>query len=345
MVGNKTLSSKSYHPRRIVCLTLGGRFFRSWRRSHNGEGLLCLEEGGLTSERTVEESKRSLVLESEALNCFGPEEMKYLRQKAGVSPLLSIGWWYLSLVSPKRHCCRVSAADKGFRVYPLDPRPGAVVLYSGCTPGKHRAWFLPDDRHTASLVGLRGGWRHARTKMFTRIYGSMLLCSGKIFVLPNLNVDDIARDTRFLIVSLPNNDMSKKSPFAIHKTLTEKGGEPKSVKRLRSGDLLIKTSSALQTKSLLHTTYFLDSPANITPHKSLNSSRGVISEPDLFTTSEAEILEGFSNQCVIQTNILPSASLSSIKPTTQIESRLPEPISSDAAPDNSLNTSASSLSA
>ncbi|GFX62060.1 uncharacterized protein TNCV_2227861 [Trichonephila clavipes] len=38
-------------------------------------------------------------------------------------------------------------------------------------------------------------------------------------------------------------------------------------------------------------------------------------------------------------------SLSSIKPTTQIESRLPEPISSAAAPNNSLNTSASSLSA
>ncbi|GFX57767.1 uncharacterized protein TNCV_1495281 [Trichonephila clavipes] len=44
-----------------------------------------------------------------------------------------------------------------------------------------------------------------------------------------------------------------------------------------------------------------------------------------------------------QANLLPSAS--SIKPTTEIESRLPEPISSAAAPDNSLNTSASSLSA
>ncbi|GFY09401.1 hypothetical protein TNCV_1942111 [Trichonephila clavipes] len=42
-------------------------------------------------------------------------------------------------------------------------------------------------------------------------------------------------------------------------------------------------------------------------------------------------------------NILPSAS--SIKPTTQIDSRLPEPISSAAALDNSLNTSVSSLSA
>ncbi|GFT06928.1 uncharacterized protein TNCV_1414981 [Trichonephila clavipes] len=44
-----------------------------------------------------------------------------------------------------------------------------------------------------------------------------------------------------------------------------------------------------------------------------------------------------------QANILPSAS--SIKPTTQIESRLPEPISYAAAPDNTLNISALSLSA
>ncbi|GFT43136.1 uncharacterized protein TNCV_5119871 [Trichonephila clavipes] len=35
---------------------------------------------------------------------------------------------------PKRHCCRVRAAEKGCRVYPLDPRPDAVALYSGCTP-------------------------------------------------------------------------------------------------------------------------------------------------------------------------------------------------------------------
>ncbi|GFV25446.1 uncharacterized protein TNCV_1147161 [Trichonephila clavipes] len=94
------------------------------------------------------------------------------RREAGVSPLLSIGWWYLSSVSPKRHCCRVSAADKGWRVHPLDPHPDAVSLYSGCSLGKRCAWYLPDDRHTASLVGLRGGWRHARTKLCTRFYGS-----------------------------------------------------------------------------------------------------------------------------------------------------------------------------
>ncbi|GFT82294.1 hypothetical protein TNCV_4650991 [Trichonephila clavipes] len=75
--------------------------------------------------------------------------------------------------------------------------------------------FLPDDRHTASLVGLRGGWRHARMKLFLPAYGSS---------------------------SLPNNAMSLKSQFAIHKAIKEIGGEPKFVKRLRSGDLLVETT-------------------------------------------------------------------------------------------------------
>ncbi|GFV86007.1 hypothetical protein TNCV_203871 [Trichonephila clavipes] len=46
------------------------------------------------------------------------------------------------------------------------------------------------------------------------------------------------------------------------------------------------------TKKLLDST--------LTPHRSLNTSRGVISEPDLLTTPDAEILDGFSDQCVIQ---------------------------------------------
>ncbi|GFY34477.1 uncharacterized protein TNCV_2821631 [Trichonephila clavipes] len=134
------------------------------------------------------------------------------RRVAGMSLLLSIGWWYLSSESPKRHCCRVSAADKGCLVYPLDPHPDAVSLYSGCTLGD----------------------------------------------------------------------------------------EPKSIKRLRSGDLLIETISALQTKSFLLAKTFLNSPVTVSPHKSLNTCMGVISEPNLLNTPESEILEGFSDQGVIQ---------------------------------------------
>ncbi|GFW58247.1 rootletin [Trichonephila clavipes] len=81
------------------------------------------------------------------------------------------------VMSLQRHCCRVSAADKGWRVYPLDPHPDAVALYSGCTP---------------------------------------------------------------------------------------------------------------------------DSPLTVSPHTSLNTPCGIVSEPDLLITPEAEILDGFSDQGVIQ---------------------------------------------
>ncbi|GFS74409.1 uncharacterized protein TNCV_970121 [Trichonephila clavipes] len=89
--------------------------------------------------------------------------------------------------------------------------------------------------------------------------------------------------------------MSKKSPFAIYKALIGIGGEPKTFKRLSSGHILIETLTALHTKSFLLANTFLDSPVTISPHKSLNTSRGVISESDLLSTLESEILEGFSN--------------------------------------------------
>ncbi|GFV93021.1 uncharacterized protein TNCV_3427331 [Trichonephila clavipes] len=98
-----------------------------------------------------------------------------------------------------------------------------------------------------------------------------------VLLLPKFTVDEIAQHTRFLILSLPNNEMSRKSPFIIHKALLGIGGEPKSIKKLRS-----------------------DSPLIVTPHRTLNSCRGVISESDLLYASETEILEGLSDQGVTQ---------------------------------------------
>ncbi|GFY24943.1 uncharacterized protein TNCV_2691341 [Trichonephila clavipes] len=133
----------------------------------------------------------------------------------------------------------------------------------------------------------------------------MQLCPGKGFILPNINVDSIASNSRFLILSLPNNEMSKKSPFVIQKVLKRMGGDPKSVRKLRSRYLLIETASAVQSKSFLLEKTFLESPLTVTPHKSLNSSRGVISEPYFLCASETEILEGLSDQGVNQTrNVL-----------------------------------------
>ncbi|GFU96869.1 uncharacterized protein TNCV_4862341 [Trichonephila clavipes] len=110
----------------------------------------------------------------------------------------------------------------------------------------------------------------------------------------------------------------KKSTFAIHKALIGMGGEPKSAKRLRSGDLIIETSSALQTKSFLLANSFLDSPLTISPHKLLNTSRGGISEPDLLSTPETKILDGFSDQGVIQVRRITIKKDNTIIPTKHL---------------------------
>ncbi|GBN80610.1 hypothetical protein AVEN_226137-1, partial [Araneus ventricosus] len=116
---------------------------------------------------------------------------------------------------------------------------------------------------------------------------------------PITNIDSLSQHVRFLILSLPDNGLLKFSPFAIEKTLKSIGGSPKTVKRLKSGDLLIETSSAVQTKSFLLAEKFLDHPLSVTIHRGLNSSRGVVSEDELVGSSEAEILEGLSSQGVI----------------------------------------------
>ncbi|GBO00664.1 hypothetical protein AVEN_225458-1 [Araneus ventricosus] len=115
----------------------------------------------------------------------------------------------------------------------------------------------------------------------------------------NIAIDKLSQTARFLIISLPDNQLSKLSPFIIEKDLHAIGGNPKSVKRLRSGDLLIETTSAVQTKSFLLAKKFLDYQLYVTVHKALNSYRGVVSDNELMMASESEIIEGLSKQGVI----------------------------------------------
>ncbi|GFW49924.1 uncharacterized protein TNCV_2315061 [Trichonephila clavipes] len=116
------------------------------------------------------------------------------------------------------------------------------------------------------------------------------------------------------VVSL-KRDPQRLSP---QKALIGIGGEPKSLKRLRSGDLLIETNSALQTKSFLLAKSFLNSPLMIGLHKTLNSCRGVISEPNLLTTNDGEILDGFSDQGVIQVRRITIKKDNSVIPTKHL---------------------------
>lgn len=104
---------------------------------------------------------------------------------------------------------------------------------------------------------------------------------------------------KFLIISSATHELAKLSPFYVQKALLGISGNPKSVKKLRSNDLLVETSTPVQSKSLLSAKLLGNVPITVTPHNTLNSSRGVISEIDLINVPESEITEELQIQGVI----------------------------------------------
>ncbi|XP_023210985.1 uncharacterized protein LOC111613864 [Centruroides sculpturatus] len=75
-------------------------------------------------------------------------------------------------------------------------------------------------------------------------------------------------------------------------------GHLKKIQKLRSGDLLLEAAFPQQSEKLMKTKSLGDIQATITPHTSLNSSRGVISEIDLISQHETDIQIGLSDQGV-----------------------------------------------
>ena len=105
---------------------------------------------------------------------------------------------------------------------------------------------------------------------------------------------------RFLLIKSTDDDfkMTNLSPFVIEKTLESIAGVPKSVKKLRTGDLLVEVERASHAKNLLGITQFYNRPCRCIPHRTLNTSRGVIRCPDLAGVSEDEIVKELSAQHV-----------------------------------------------
>ncbi|GFT42943.1 uncharacterized protein TNCV_1615131 [Trichonephila clavipes] len=75
-------------------------------------------------------------------------------------------------------------------------------------------------------------------------------------------------------------------------------GSVKSIKKLPSGDLLIETATQAQSINLLQCTNLSNIPITATPHKTLNSSKGVIYCPQLISLPDSEIEEELASQGV-----------------------------------------------
>ena len=108
--------------------------------------------------------------------------------------------------------------------------------------------------------------------------------------------------SHFLVISLKEEErqISNISPFAIEKVLHGMVGVPKSIKKLKSGDLLVEYEKKKQIDTLLRLEKFHDLKVKVSLHSSLNTCKGVVRCPDLKGASEQEILEEMGGGRVVR---------------------------------------------
>ncbi|GBL75632.1 putative RNA-directed DNA polymerase from transposon X-element [Araneus ventricosus] len=102
--------------------------------------------------------------------------------------------------------------------------------------------------------------------------------------------------TRYMLINTPNT-FHTVSPFLVQKLLTSCIAEIQNVKKLRSGDLLVQVDSK-QASVISKLTHLGTFPVETSFHKTLNVSRGVLSNPDFIHVTEAEFLEELRDQNV-----------------------------------------------
>ena len=107
---------------------------------------------------------------------------------------------------------------------------------------------------------------------------------------------------RFWIVASKQGspDVTSVSPFVIDKTLQGCIGTAKTIKKLRSGVLLIEVSREAQAVSLQRLAMIASIPIAVTPHRSMNSCKGVVRSYDLAQMNETELLDELRSQNVTE---------------------------------------------
>jgi hypothetical protein len=104
---------------------------------------------------------------------------------------------------------------------------------------------------------------------------------------------------KFLVMSGKDDSFKKLHAFAITKGIEGICGEPKNIKRLRSGDLLIEVVKDSQSRSLLKATKICDCPVAVSEHRSMNHCKGVVRSYENITCEESEILHYLAPKGVV----------------------------------------------
>ncbi|XP_055944760.1 uncharacterized protein LOC129975668 [Argiope bruennichi] len=86
--------------------------------------------------------------------------------------------------------------------------------------------------------------------------------------------------------------------LGLEKAISSTVGEVSSIRKLRSGELLVEVNSRKQAQQLLKLKALATIPVNVSAHRTLNSSKGIITCGELFNVSLEEISQKLSSQGV-----------------------------------------------
>ncbi|XP_046565083.1 uncharacterized protein LOC124273818 [Haliotis rubra] len=134
--------------------------------------------------------------------------------------------------------------------------------------------------------------------MKKRPYESNDFCDADRPITPSVTFENWPR---FLVISTQDGTPLKLNPFAIEKTIQGIAGDVEDVKILRSGCLLIKCRRQKQAVNLLSTKTLATVQVVVSPHRSLNSCKGIVRDSGrlLADMTEDDILEELKSQHVI----------------------------------------------
>jgi hypothetical protein len=106
-------------------------------------------------------------------------------------------------------------------------------------------------------------------------------------------------DKFYIIESLEQGKtFSNVSPFEIEKSIKSEVGNVNTVKKLRDGKLLVEILRQKQGINLQKIDSFCKIKCQVSPHKTLNTSKGVIRDRRLFCASEDEMKNELASQGV-----------------------------------------------
>ncbi|XP_037808781.1 uncharacterized protein LOC119601716 [Lucilia sericata] len=119
----------------------------------------------------------------------------------------------------------------------------------------------------------------------------------------NKHMNDLSLGPKYLVMTRVQSDdtLTNVSPFLIKKVIDCVCGEVETCKKLQAGTILIKTKNSVQANKLIKLISL--SPTikiEISEHKTLNTTKGVIYCNDLRNIEENEILQELKNQNVIE---------------------------------------------